>query len=623
MHTARAGSPRRLLYVFALLWGVLALAAWACKASPGDDATTTPPPTATTRTDTPLCSAQGNRIAPTVDYNARPAPATFTLVSNDTLALRQGGQVILRFGAGNNFTLYAPQNGSGPVHIDKWNGTKEVGVTAGGGYVEQGGADCTLTSIALGEVKLIPAGTTFVFSHDPQAQRVDVAVYEGAVRVIGLNAALEKPLQAGLGAVFENGAWSYDFTPPDLQTALDQLSRGEDLEGNSINGVPDETVTTEVPLPPEQTPLVVWTFWAADDPALPGLERRFEALHPEIDVQFQSYDPDELLKRMQTSLAAGSGPDLWMATHSHAGQFVEQKLADSLQRFPTEGVFASLDRRTWPAVTYAGIPAGIPVAFRGVVLYRNQKIAPQAQDDLEALFKQAQAIREASGGEVEGTYFEKGAYFTAGSLYGQGGLLMDENGSPAFASDAGMAWLAMLDRFGQGGPLSYYGDDDLERFAAGQVGWIIDGTWNRQRLADALGKDVLKIDPWPMYGNGRMGGFLEVETLYLNPQIDRARSEAAWALMAFLASPEAQQVLHDNGHIPVSIEIGITDPLVQQAMVAFGDNTLLPNLPALEQYWGPLDEAIQSATEPGVELRPGYSEALALAARRIRAALTP
>jgi maltose-binding protein MalE len=144
-------------------------------------------------------------------------------------------------------------------------------------------------------------------------------------------------------------------------------------------------------------------------------------------------------------------------------------------------------------------------------------------------------------------------------------------------------------------------------FKEGRVGFIIDGTWNRSSLAEAIGADNLSIDPWPIYGQGQLSGFVQAENFYMSaPKEGSSQNEnpkLPWSFIQFFLEPESQAGLLEVGRIPAVLPANLppvdADPLLDQAMQALTGGTAYPAVPDLPLYTTALDAALASVYEGG------------------------
>ena len=163
--------------------------------------------------------------------------------------------------------------------------------------------------------------------------------------------------------------------------------------------------------------------------------------------------------------------------------------------------------------------------------------------------------------------------------------------------------MKVLQAFNQIGPTEFNGNRDQDWFKQGKAGIIIDGTWNRESLAAAIGEGNLSIDPWPAYDGGHLTGYVKTDSLYLNANTGFISADDQFAtlqFMGFLLSPEVQKMFSGSGMIPVIRNIVVEDAFIQQSMEALSGGVAYPvGLPdeTRKAYWDTLDAAIYQVFE--------------------------
>ena len=255
----------------------------------------------------------------------------------------------------------------------------------------------------------------------------------------------------------------------------------------------------------------------------------------------------------------------------------------------------SLNAPALDTVRYKNALIGLPYALQGVVLYRNKDLMTLRANTFEEMITLAQA---ATQGEVVGAAFERSFLYSGAHLVGLGGTWMDENGLPTFNDRAGLDWLELLTRMPEAGAVTFLSDDDVEAFKAGKAAWIIDGTWNLQELAQAVGADNLAIDPWPAYGTQHLSGFVFSENLYLSPKASGFHRTAAQKFIEYFFSSEAQSRLAQVGRIPalsgVRLDTSMSSSTIGEAMAALAGGSAYPLHPGVEIYTTQMNFALKA-----------------------------
>lgn len=352
------------------------------------------------------------------------------------------------------------------------------------------------------------------------------------------------------------------------------------------------TVTEPQPVNGE---LTVWHSFEGDQLAI--MEQSFTELqkqNPGLVVSAEYIAGNEIRARYETASADGNAPDVLFAPLDWGGEL----LAGGLVQDPLS-LLRNSDARRVSKTHLANVrvnheAVGVPFLARGVILMRNRTLIPNplvSFDDIVAL--------DASRYDLE-----RGLYYSGATLAAQSGQLMDADGNPTFNTEAGVAWLNTLKQFND--PHSY-GDQDIDAFAQGQVGLVLDGTWNLGRLANAIGRENLVIDPWP----SGMSGYVMYETVYVRAGLGQENRPIVTALLSNLLSPQLQSTLAQQGQVPVVEDATVTIDHIQQAQAVFATSEPLPISPAMSSYWEPLTNAINQVLDSNGDAAEVLGEASA------------
>jgi maltose-binding protein MalE len=374
------------------------------------------------------------------------------------------------------------------------------------------------------------------------------------------------------------------------------------------------TVTsTPAPSPTEATPhgtVKIWHSWDETEvSALVEVIRMFNEQYP--DVLFDVlYVPVEVLPaRYEESTRDGWGPSLILGPSQWGPVFFDEGLITDIGGLASQQLLDRINPAALGSVNFHGALIGLPLSMDGVVLYRNKLIIPRPASTFGDLILQAQ---RATSGDIIGAVLERSFFFSGAHLNGLGGQLMDDNEEPAFNNPVGLEWINLLQEFEQAGPTEYLTDNDIALFRQSRVGMIIDGTWNRASLAEAIGVDHLAIDPWPTYANGNLSGYVRSNDVFMSAQASDSQREASWLFMEYLLSPPAQKVLAMVDHIPVINDVEVDDPLMAEAMVAMAGGTTYPSIPEMDIYNVQMDLALRSiffnAIEPVTALQTAQDD---------------
>jgi arabinogalactan oligomer / maltooligosaccharide transport system substrate-binding protein len=343
----------------------------------------------------------------------------------------------------------------------------------------------------------------------------------------------------------------------------------------------ETTTTTEATMSLSGT-ITLWDAWTeAEIASLNDVIAGFQAKYPDVTFDILYVPFDDLQNKVTTEWSTGGGPSVLIGATDWASSFLDAELIQDMKGLISQDVIDTINPAALSAVDYDGVYAGLPETLKGVVMYRNKTLAP----DAPASFDDIVALGNAS--------LERGFFFSMPNLVTAcGGQIADSDGMPAFNTDAGVCWLELLNKYPNP---TYNSDDDVNTFKAGQTSVIIDGTWNLSALSDAIGAENLAIDPWPTAADGKMSGVVQTESIYLSANATGDDLDAAKAFVEYFLSPEAQQMLADPtkaSHIPAVAGVTVSDPLLSEAVAAFAGGISQPRFGGC--YWGNMDTALNA-----------------------------
>jgi maltose-binding protein MalE len=351
--------------------------------------------------------------------------------------------------------------------------------------------------------------------------------------------------------------------------------------------------------------VVIWHSKKTEETnSLNAIIEGFKVKYPGVTVETLFVPDADLRNKFETAVGSGSGPTLLMGAADWGPASFNAMLIQDIKPMLTEGLLGTLNPAAVGSVEYKDAVIGLPINVKGVVMYRNKSIVPEAATDVADLLAKAKA---ANKGDVVGLDFETGLFFAAGHLTAQGGQLMDPNtGAPMFNTAQGVAWLTMIKSIKDAGfPVENNNDNDVNLFKAGKAGIIIDGTWNAKALSDAIGADNLAIDPWP----AGMSGYVQNDNMYMTTSAAGDDAIATEKFMEYFVSPEAQALWAATGTadapmaagIPVANGVEVTDPVTKMEIAALAGGVPFPVIPQMGAYWDPVNNAILSVLDKGTD----------------------
>lgn len=359
----------------------------------------------------------------------------------------------------------------------------------------------------------------------------------------------------------------------------------------------------------------IWHSWSGKERDILKLViGYFQDRFPDINFDVLYIPQSDLNSRYQQATYYGGGPNILLGSAEWGPNLYDQGLVVDISRYTSQEFLDTINPAALGTTQYRGGLICLPYAQGGVVLYRNTGIISKPASTYDEL---VDAARVATKDGIVGAFFEQGAFFSAGHLLGMGGRWMGEEYQPAFSNSTGVSWINLVASFDRGGIAGLNTSRDTELFSQGKIGWIIDGSWNRQMLADAIGVDNLAIDPWPSVGMGDLAGFVQTDCIYLNENTSQEDRLPSLLFMGFLMDWQVQGVLAEAGLIPSVLAAQPRDEHIRQIMEAFAGGVPYPVVPDgqyLRAYWDALDFALRGVIESGAD--PAIS--LQIAANLIR-----
>lgn len=357
--------------------------------------------------------------------------------------------------------------------------------------------------------------------------------------------------------------------------------------------------------------ITLWHSWTDNElVSLKQIVNDFQKKNPKVAVELKYIPFDDLPTRFASSID-GEGPDLLLGSSGWGPELYDAGLVADVSRIAKPRFFEKIGEGALETVRYKNVLIGLPITYsRGVVIFRNRSVLSEIPPTLAEYLESAVNVTRGDiiGAVIDLGFFNSGAYLSA-----CGGSLMDARGFPLFENPTGICWIEILKSIQESGlPIVLNSDLDLERFKSSKIGFIIAGTWDTASLAEAIGEENLAIDPWPDTEKDQLSGFIETDVVYLNAKVTPENQVAARSLVRFFLAARSQRNLSKPAaaaKIPVVRGIEISDRLTEEAVIALENGTPLPGMPAMDYYWGPMDQAIQSILMGGEDPKQALGKA--------------
>ncbi|GIW70765.1 MAG: hypothetical protein KatS3mg102_0307 [Planctomycetota bacterium] len=340
--------------------------------------------------------------------------------------------------------------------------------------------------------------------------------------------------------------------------------------------------------------------------------------HPEAQLALLAVPFDALHRKLETTIPRGHGPALFIAAHDRLGDWVQRGLVAPL---PAEA--AAPEERWLPGLLAAlsgpdGRLYGLPLTYKGLVLYTRRELLARPPEELEELRRLAPALR--AQGAVPLAYDTGSFFFHAPLFLACGGELFDAQGRFAVFEEPGRRSFALAAELVREGTLIGEASSAsvAQLFQNGRAAAVISGPWFAGELA--LAPRSWEVAPLPRLGGRALGSFITVEGVLLSaaapdpPAAVRAARALAlhWRLRAELGQqPPALAEAYRE-------EAAALPPLVRAQAHALRHGRITPSRPEMALVWEPAGGLLRAVLHRGEPLAQALGRArqqLAVASR--------
>jgi arabinogalactan oligomer/maltooligosaccharide transport system permease protein len=339
--------------------------------------------------------------------------------------------------------------------------------------------------------------------------------------------------------------------------------------------------------------VVLWHAYRGDEErALEQVARDFEKEHPGVRVEMLSVPFEAYLSKLESAAPRGHGPDVFIDAHTRLGAYRQAKVTAEIPA----GV---VDANAYDAPSIDAVGAdGVPLSTKCVALYVNDALLPDPPKTLDAL-----EHAKLPTGVYPLAYEADVAYFHAPLLAAFGGRILDDDGTFAFDSEAGVLSLQRLQKMSREHVIPEEPNGPLvtQLFVSGKAASVINGPWLRADLGTSLRYHVVPLPS--VEGAGPMRPLLTVEAAMLTPR--GAKSALATDFLRFIAARAAAVTLATIGHQVVARNDAWTEPSIANdaPLVAFHEAArsaiATPVSARMQSAWVPTDEAIRQTLRGG------------------------
>ncbi|MEW5992198.1 MAG: extracellular solute-binding protein [Chloroflexota bacterium] len=378
------------------------------------------------------------------------------------------------------------------------------------------------------------------------------------------------------------------------------------------------TATPEVTEAPTLTgEITLWHSYGSGGGEIGGFNKILEAVrtaNPDLTITVVEQPFDQLFNKWRTEVAAGGGPDMFIAPNDSLGQDAREgsllNLDEWLEGNPALDGFlqVSLDGSKVDVDGDVSFYM-VPESLKAVALWYNASEIATPPTTSEEL------LAAVTDGSVK-LGINQGPYHQFGWTGAFGGKLLNDDGSCA-AADGGFAeaYAYLKELKDAGATFNTDGAAIDNGFKTGDLTAIIDGPWTTAdfRTAATAGGFELGVVPIPSGPGGAANPFTGTDGWYINPNLDAAQAELAVNVALALTSPESLQVMTDDaGHIPANPDVTISDPITQGFADAAAAGLPRPQGPTFNNWWGPFGNALNEIIDTGADAATSIGNACAL-----------
>jgi arabinogalactan oligomer/maltooligosaccharide transport system substrate-binding protein len=345
---------------------------------------------------------------------------------------------------------------------------------------------------------------------------------------------------------------------------------------------PVAPAATEAPTAVTVTEVTLWHAYgtgSAEEAALTKLLAQAAIDMPDIKINVLQVPFNDIFNKYRTDVAAGSGPDMFVAPNDSLGDDSRANLVADITDL-AKGKLDGVSQLGIDGMTVDGKLYGIPESMKALAFWYNTdmlKTPPATTDDLLKLMQGGTPIS-----------FSYGCYQDYGFFSAFGGNIFDDKWTVVADQGTGvsdaMTWLNTIYQISKKNSWPKTDTDGLAPFTEGKMAGITNGNWAMGDYKKALG-DKLAVAPLPAGPKGPAKPMLGIDGFYFNP--NSQNKEAALKVALYLTNAKSQTVMmNEAGHVPVRTDVTITDPLIKGLVTAFNTGaTIRPQVPQLNLYW--------------------------------------
>lgn len=400
-----------------------------------------------------------------------------------------------------------------------------------------------------------------------------------------------------------------------LAGSLTACGKSDSKESDGKVATPTTTASTEVTQKPEEKPaeakkitLKVWgpqeeqtSYDGYGDSLLGYMCEQFAAVNPQWDITFTYGAVSEADAKTELSKDATAGADVFMFASDQTAFLVENGILAPITIGADEVIAANggAGAGSIAAASFDNFLYAVPFTPNSWFMYYDS--SKYTEDEVKSLdTMMAKDLGEGAYNfafDIDNGWYNASFFFAAGcSLFGADGQNASEftfNNANGLAVGNYLVDLVSNKKFLEE---TDNGANAINAFAEGKLGAWCSGTWNAEKVAEALGDNYAATKLPTININGvdsQMKSFADYKYIGVNMNTDPEAMEAAQALAVYLGGEESQKVRFLARSIAPTVTSLVNDPEVANnvAVAALSlqsaHTQFQSTISQMDNYWTP------------------------------------
>jgi len=383
--------------------------------------------------------------------------------------------------------------------------------------------------------------------------------------------------------------------------------KGTAATGNEAAADPAAQPAGEEELLPEEG--AVLKVWDSGDQK-EFIEDRAAAFEKEygVKIEFSELGADKAMSQMVTDGPAGVGADVFTGLHDQVGQGQASGILMPNDWFEEE-TRADNSELAVNALTYDGILYGYPKSVETTAVFYNKDLIDEVPADWDGVKKFAETYNDQAANKYAIMWEVANGYYAFPFFGGYGSYIFGQDGTDptdiGLNNEQGIEAATFIQSLHDILPLKtsdINGDIKKSLFGDDKLVMNVSGPWDVASLKESTPN--LAVSLYPKLPNGKdMTPFSGIKAYYVSAYTKYPNAAKLWA--RFASSADSQQKNFEmTGALPSNKEASASDvvkndPISTVFLQQFEKSVPMPSIPAIAQYWSPMEAAISTIWNDG------------------------